>query len=42
MEKFNNLDIEYKVLPEIEIDANKEGFHLIGGINPGIDMKKRW
>ena len=38
--KYNNLDIEYKVLPKIGIDVNKEGLRLIGGINPGIDIKK--
>ena len=38
--KFNNLDIEYRVLPKIGIDVNKEGLHLIGGINPCIDIKK--
>ena len=38
--KFNNLDIEYRVLPEIGIDANKEGLRFIGGINPGFDIKK--
>ena len=37
--KFNNIGIDYKIIPEIGLEANKKGLHLKGGINPGIDIK---
>ena len=38
--KINNIGIDYKITPEIGLEADKKGVHLKGGINPGIDIKK--